>query len=112
MVTLMFVYACASLQLTLLMSDSIGGNAKTQMIVNVSPAEYNFAETQNSLVYASRVKKVCNRFVRPIDAQYIIPLSHRHCACNMLSLLFVKERKKFGKCQSQATQSKTIAPTG
>ena len=45
------------------MSDSIGGNAKTQMIVNVSPAEYNYAETQNSLVYASRVKKVCNRCV-------------------------------------------------
>ena len=40
--------------LTMLMSDSIGGNAKAQMFVNLSPADYNLAETENSLMYASR----------------------------------------------------------
>lgn len=38
-------------KLTLLMSDSIGGNAKTLMFVNVSPAESNLDETYNSLMY-------------------------------------------------------------
>ena len=35
--------------LTKLMQDSLGGNAKTLMVVNCSPADYNFSETLNSL---------------------------------------------------------------
>lgn len=42
------------------MSDSLGGNAKTLMFVNVSPADYNAEETQTSLAYASRVKLITN----------------------------------------------------
>ena len=33
------------------MKDSIGGNAKTLMIVNISPTDYNLEETLNSLNY-------------------------------------------------------------
>lgn len=47
-------------KLTQLMQDSLGGNAKTLMFVNVSPADYNADETSNSLVYASRVKNITN----------------------------------------------------
>ncbi|GER47024.1 kinesin-like protein [Striga asiatica] len=36
-------------KLTMLMSDSLGGNAKTLMFVNLSPAESNLDETYNSL---------------------------------------------------------------
>ena len=43
------------------MSDSLGGNAKTLMFVNISPADYNCEETQTSLVYASRVKLITNQ---------------------------------------------------
>ncbi|GAB2282924.1 Kinesin-like protein KIN-14E, variant 2 [Dionaea muscipula] len=46
--------------LTMLMSDSLGGNAKTLMFVNVSPAESNLDETHNSLMYASRVRTIMN----------------------------------------------------
>ncbi|KAF3642859.1 hypothetical protein FXO38_20886 [Capsicum annuum] len=38
-------------KLTMLMSDSLGGNAKTLMFVNISPAESNLDETHNSLTY-------------------------------------------------------------
>lgn len=47
-------------KLTMIMSDSLGGTAKTLMFVNCSPAEYNLDETQNSLNYALRVGKIKN----------------------------------------------------
>ena len=37
-----------------------GGNAKTLMFVNISPADYNMEETITSLTYASRVKLITN----------------------------------------------------
>merc|ERR1719482_1485284 len=45
-------------KLTMLMSDSIGGNAKTLMFVNVSPASGSAEETGSALAYAARAKKV------------------------------------------------------
>lgn len=47
-------------KLTMLMQDSLGGNAKTLMFVNISPADYNADETAISLTYASRVKLITN----------------------------------------------------
>ncbi|KXZ52314.1 hypothetical protein GPECTOR_10g946 [Gonium pectorale] len=47
-------------KLTMLMSDSLGGNAKTLMFVNVSPTDSNIDETQNSLQYATRVRTIKN----------------------------------------------------
>jgi len=46
--------------LTMLMSDSIGGNAKTLMFVCCSPADYNRRETANSLDFAKRCRNVTN----------------------------------------------------
>ena len=46
--------------LTMLMSDSIGGNAKTLMFVCCSPADYNRRETAQSLDFAKRCRNVTN----------------------------------------------------
>lgn len=46
-------------KLTMLMSDSLGGNAKTLMFVNVSPAESNLEETYNSLMYVLCSLSLC-----------------------------------------------------
>jgi len=45
-------------KLTYLLQDSLGGNSKTLMFVNVGPAQANCAETVNSLNFASRAKSV------------------------------------------------------
>jgi len=45
-------------KLTYLLQDSLGGNSKTLMFVNVGPAQANCAETVNSLNFASRAKTV------------------------------------------------------
>ena len=47
--------------LTRIMSDSIGGSAKTLMICNVSPSSYSHSETLNTLSFAQRMKEVKNK---------------------------------------------------
>ena len=63
--------------LTQLLSDSLGGNAKTLMFVNLSPADYNAAETCNSLQFASRVKNVTNKAKKQIENKQISMLKEQ-----------------------------------
>ena len=60
--------------LTLLMQDSLGGNAKTLMFVNISPADYNLEETVISLMYASRVKLITNKAAKNADSKEVARL--------------------------------------
>ena len=46
--------------LTMLMSDSVGGNSKTLIFINTSPADYNVAETTSSLSFGTRCKDITN----------------------------------------------------
>ena len=48
-------------KLTRLLQDSLGGTAKTCMIANVSPADYNYEETLSTLRYADRAKSIKNQ---------------------------------------------------
>ncbi|EDV27076.1 uncharacterized protein TRIADDRAFT_54631 [Trichoplax adhaerens] len=61
-------------KLTMLMQDSLGGNAKTLMFVNISPADYNTDETLVSLTYASRVKLITNDAKKNAESKEIARL--------------------------------------
>eukprot|EP00775_Hariotina_reticulata_P011897 gene11897-12041_t len=61
-------------KLTMLMSDSLGGNAKTLMFVNVSPTDSNLDESQNSLVYATRVRTIKNSALRDEAGKEVLRL--------------------------------------
>jgi kinesin family member 1 len=46
--------------LTMLLQNSLGGNAKTIMIAAISPADVNHDETLSTLRYADRAKQIKN----------------------------------------------------
>jgi kinesin family protein 3/17 len=48
-------------KLTRLLQDSLGGNAKTVMIANMGPADFNYDETVTTLRYANRAKNIKNK---------------------------------------------------
>mmetsp|Transcript_42095 Transcript_42095/g.51065 ORF Transcript_42095/g.51065 Transcript_42095/m.51065 type:complete len:1267 (-) Transcript_42095:505-4305(-) len=64
-------------KLTKLMSDSLGGNAKTLMFVNVSPAMTDLEETQNSLQYATRVRSIINDASKNVTTKEIKKLKDK-----------------------------------
>jgi kinesin family protein 18/19 len=60
-------------KLTRLLKDSLGGNARTVMIANVSPSINCFDDTYNTLNYANRAKKIKTNVKRNVlNAQYHI----------------------------------------
>lgn len=48
-------------KLTFFLRDSIGGNSKTALIANVSPAASSFSETLSTLKFAQRAKLIKNK---------------------------------------------------
>ncbi|EKX45559.1 hypothetical protein GUITHDRAFT_55963, partial [Guillardia theta CCMP2712] len=50
-------------KLTFLLKDSLGGNSKTAIITNISPADSNFGETISSLKFAQRAKLIKTRAI-------------------------------------------------
>jgi len=56
-------------KLTRLLQDSLGGNACTLMICNVSPAAVNFDETLGALRFAERAKKVQNKAKKNVESR-------------------------------------------
>ncbi|KAI0207462.1 Kinesin-like protein KIF3B [Lamellibrachia satsuma] len=48
-------------KLTRLLQDSLGGNAKTVMVANIGPADWNYDETITTLRYANRAKNIKNK---------------------------------------------------
>ena len=60
-------------KLTRLLKDSLGGNARTVMIANISPSINTFDDTYNTLKYANRAKNIKTVVTRNVlNAQYHI----------------------------------------
>lgn len=53
--------------LTRLLQESLGGNARTVMLAAVSPADYNYDETLSTLKYANRAKSIENEVSKNED---------------------------------------------
>lgn len=57
----------------------MGGNAKTVMIANVGPADYNYDETLSTLRYAARAKFIKNQPRVNEDPKVPHPVASKAC---------------------------------
>eukprot|EP00878_Enallax_costatus_P027357 GHUV01029436.1.p1 GENE.GHUV01029436.1~~GHUV01029436.1.p1 ORF type:complete len:241 (+),score=83.16 GHUV01029436.1:535-1257(+) len=64
-------------RLTFLLQDSLGGNAKTLMIANISPSSVSAQETLSTLQFMSRAKCIRNRATINLDARGDVVLLQR-----------------------------------
>uniref|UniRef100_A0A1I8H8V5 Kinesin-like protein n=1 Tax=Macrostomum lignano TaxID=282301 RepID=A0A1I8H8V5_9PLAT len=53
-------------KLTRLLKEALGGNCKTVMIANISPANLHFEDSRNTLVYADRAKQIRTKVRRNV----------------------------------------------
>ena len=83
----------------MLMSDSLGGSAKTLMFVNVSPTDHNIDESSNSLTYATRVRTIKNDISKNEASKDVMRLK-RQVRGNKDVLLTFAWSHVFGACQS------------
>lgn len=67
-------------RLTFLLQDSLGGNAKTLMIANISPSSVSAMETLSTLNFMSRAKCIRNRAQINLDARGDVALLQREIA--------------------------------
>ena len=96
------VYACCrNHKLTMLMSDSLGGSAKTLMFVNVSPTDHNIDESSNSLTYATRVRTIKNDISKNEASKDVMRLKRQVRGNNDPLLTFVVHMYWLRVCQSK-----------
>jgi hypothetical protein len=57
-------------KLTRLLQNSLGGNAKTALVINVGPAAVNCGETYSSLLFGQRAMSVETRVRQNVDIDY------------------------------------------
>jgi hypothetical protein len=54
-------------KLTRLLQHALGGNARTTLLINISPAGSHFPETVSSLAFGARAKRIKNKPVRNVE---------------------------------------------
>nr|XP_018897895.1 PREDICTED: kinesin-like protein KIF18A isoform X1 [Bemisia tabaci]XP_018897896.1 PREDICTED: kinesin-like protein KIF18A isoform X1 [Bemisia tabaci]XP_018897897.1 PREDICTED: kinesin-like protein KIF18A isoform X1 [Bemisia tabaci] len=83
-------------KLTRILKDSLGGNCKTIMIANVSPAQIAYEDTYNTLKYADRAKKIKSKLQKNIVSMNCNPLQYKKMNDDLkreLSLLKAQNQK-------------------
>jgi kinesin family protein 18/19 len=87
-------------KLTRLLKDSLGGNCRTIMIANISPAASNFEETMNTLKYASRARNIKTKISQQLSESYLTALQE-------FKEDFAKEDKSISSKQASSVSIKS-----
>lgn len=80
-------------KLTFLLRDSLGGNSKTLMIANISPASDSFGETLSTLKFAQRAKLIKNKAIINEDSSGTVAILKDEIKRLKLEITKIKVRK-------------------
>ncbi|KAK9669053.1 hypothetical protein RND81_13G105900 [Saponaria officinalis] len=98
-------------KLTQLLKDSLGGACNTVMIANISPSNFTFGETQNTLHWADRAKEIRNKEYETNEelvqgpetvveqAKLLLEVQHEN---RQLRLQLAKQQQKLQTLQAQS----------
>ncbi|XP_063723430.1 kinesin heavy chain-like [Symsagittifera roscoffensis] len=90
-------------KLTRILQESLGGNARTTMVICCSPAKMNEAETQSTLMFGQRVKTIKNNVKANTEksSEYWMKMYNNECnkgaKIKVLVLKLIKEAKEHRK---------------
>lgn len=85
-------------KLTFLLRDSLGGNSKTLMIANISPASISFGETLSTLKFAQRAKLIKNKAIINEDSSGTVAILKDEI--KRLKLTMTKMKLNFAKTKT------------
>lgn len=97
-------------KLTRLLKDSLGGNSKTTIIANVSPAANSYGETLSTLKFAERAKLIKNR--ASINEETSGSIQSLKDEINRLNQLLAEEKEKHrreSEVQKSAKKGQTVS---
>jgi hypothetical protein len=81
--------------LTKAMKDSIGGKARTLMIVNMSPSVYDLQETMDSLKFARSTGQIRNIVESAIDIKIPYEKFYKFLKFEMFSYIELDESREY-----------------
>ena len=96
-------------KLTLILKESLGGNAKTSLIVTISPSNYNAEESLSSLNFGSRAMKVKNKPIINMNEDYQTICIQLQEENNKLKEKYLKLKKKYKKVCEENKKLKNIS---
>ena len=95
-------------KLTRVLTESLGGNAKTCLIITCSPSQYNESETLSTLRFGTRAKKIKNK--PKINKEVTVPELKLHIS--KLEKMIVVFNNRILQLESYIQKNNLPVPTG
>lgn len=104
-------------KLTFLLRDSLGGNSKTLMIANISPASNSFGETLSTLKFAQRAKLIKNKAIINEDSSGTVAIlkdeiKRLKLSITKMKLNYTKAKQICSKCSEDQSSKTTKDASG
>lgn len=94
--------------MTRLLQDSLGGNARTSMIITISPSKINLEESISSLMFGQRAMKVQNKPLVNVVVDYQTLSIKLQDNYDNLNEEMIKLRIKLDKLSEENKQLKVL----
>lgn len=104
-------------KLTRVLQESIGGNARTALIINIAPSRYNASESLSTLRFGSRAKKIQNRAIvneekTPDELSILLATATKKVEAQQVHIVALEGRLETEAENNDDESSPPTAPSG